>query len=55
LSAFPFSQGIDLKQNMRYAKYVLPVVFVFLAVALWSPNILKQGTERIVYYDKQFK
>jgi hypothetical protein len=55
LSVFNFSQSIDFKQNKKYLYYTLPVLLIFLAVAYSAPDILKQGTERVVYYDKQFK
>jgi hypothetical protein len=55
LTAIPFSTGIDLKKNWKYVKFVAPVVVAFLAVLIFFPSIIKQGTTRVVNYDKQFK
>lgn len=55
LSAIPFVNGINLKKNLVYAKYVVPVMGIFLLIAIAFPKIIKQGTERVVYYDKEFK
>lgn len=55
LSVVPFSSAIDLKENRRYAKYVLPLVLLFLILALFAPSLITQGTERVVNYDKEYK
>lgn len=55
LSAIPFVDGINLKKNLVYAKYVVPVMLVFLLIAIAFPKLITQGTERVVYYDQEFK
>lgn len=55
LTVVPFSSGIDFKKNMIYVKYVLPVALVFLLIAFVFPNVLKQGSERVVNYRQEFK
>lgn len=55
LSAIPFTSGINLKKNMVYVKYVLPVAVIFVLIALAFPKLLTQGTERVVNYQRQFK
>lgn len=55
LTVVPFSSGIDFKKNLIYVKYVLPVAFVFLLIAFLFPNVLKQGSERVVNYSQEFK
>jgi len=55
LSAIPFVNGINLKKNLVYAKYVLPVLLVFVLIAIVFPSLLTQGTERVVHFDRQFK
>lgn len=55
LTVVPFSSGIDFKKNMIYVKYVLPVALVFLLIAFIFPNVLKQGSERVVNYRQEFK
>lgn len=55
LSAIPFVNGINFRKNLVYAKYVVPVMIVFLLIAIAFPKLLTQGTERVVYYDQEFK
>lgn len=55
LSAIPFVNGINFKKNLVYAKYVVPVMVVFLLIAIAFPKLLTQGTEHVVYYDQEFK
>ncbi len=54
LSVVPFSSGIDLKKNLIYVKYVLPIAFVFVLIALAFPNVLTQGSQRVVNYRQEF-
>jgi hypothetical protein len=55
LSVVPFSNGIDFRKNVVYLKYVAPLVLVFVFIAMFFPSFLKQGTERVVNFDKEFK
>lgn len=55
LSVVPFSNGINLRANVVYLKYVLPVLAVFLLIAIFFPSIISQGTKRVVNYSKEYK
>lgn len=55
LSAFPFLNGINLRKNVIYVKYVLPIFLLFFVILLFYPKLLTQGSERVVYYNQQFK
>ncbi|MES2589852.1 MAG: hypothetical protein V4622_12810 [Bacteroidota bacterium] len=55
LSAFSFVNGIDLKKNYVYVRYVLPLVFIFSSLVIFYPKIISQGTKRVVNYTKEFK
>lgn len=55
LSAVPFVNGINFKKNLVYAKYVVPVMVIFVLIAVAFPKLITQGTERVVYYDREFK
>lgn len=55
LSVVPFASAIDLKDNKRYAKYVAPLVLLFILIAFFAPSLITQGTERVVNYDKEYK
>lgn len=54
LNKVPFIGAIDLNDNWRYLKFVLPVVVVFFLVLLFNPQIISQGTNRIVNYSTEF-
>lgn len=54
LSPIPFSSAIDFRKNKRYLKYAIPPVLALLAIIIISPAILKEGTERIVLFDREF-
>ncbi len=55
LTIVPFSSGIDFKKNVVYLKYVLPVALVFILFTLIFPNVLKQGSERVVNFRQEYK
>jgi len=55
LSVVPFASAIDLKENRRYVKYLLPVFALLVVIGVAAPSMLTQGTERIVNYDEEFK
>lgn len=55
LSIIPFKEGIDFKKNRIYFKYVLPIIGVFILLCLFFPNVLTQGTKRVVNYQKIYK
>src|SRR5690606_11721542 len=54
LSVVPFGSAIDLKENLRYLKYVVPVVLLFLGVVVFVPDLLSEGSKRVVNYNKVF-
>ena len=54
LSVIPFSSAIDLRENRRYLKYLLPVLLLFLGIAIANPKWFTEGTERVFYYDQEF-
>ncbi|MBI1836942.1 MAG: hypothetical protein HYR91_06715 [Flavobacteriia bacterium] len=55
LTAIPFTTAIDIKENKRYLKYIIPLLLIFLAVGIFVPTLFQQGTERVVNYSQEFK
>jgi len=55
LSVVPFASAIDLKENKKYAKFLIPLFLVFVIVGIAAPSLFTQGTERVVNYTKEFK
>jgi len=55
LSVIPFANAINLTENKKYARFLLPIFCVFVIIAVAAPKWLTQGTERVVNYDKEYK
>ena len=54
LSAIPFTTGINFKDNKKYLKFLLPIIIMLVLVAFLKPNILSDGSERIVNYNSTY-
>lgn len=50
----PFADAIDLKENNKYAFWLLPIVLIFASLFYWSPGVFKQGTERVLNFSQDF-
>ncbi len=54
LSPVPFAQVIDLRENKRYFRYLVPVVVVFGIVLLAAPSIITDAGQRVIRYSEAF-
>jgi hypothetical protein len=54
LSVVPFATAIDLKENKKYAKYLIPLFLLMVMIGIAAPGLFTQGTERVVNYSKEF-
>ncbi|UKN00549.1 hypothetical protein K6119_12480 [Paracrocinitomix mangrovi] len=54
LSVVPFSTAIDLSENKKYLRFLLPIFFGILLIGFLNPNIFTDGSERIVNFDKEY-
>jgi hypothetical protein len=57
LRPVPFTTAVDLNENRKYLKYLVPVFLIaFTIVVIW-PNIISRSTTRLVnyqtYYEKE--
>jgi hypothetical protein len=50
-----FSNAIDLRQNRRYIKFLLPPLFLFLFIIIAAPNIIEEGTSRLYHNNTTFE
>lgn len=50
-----FETAINYNSQRQYLKYLIPVFIGFLAIAWFIPQILTQGTSRVIQYSKEFK
>lgn len=54
LKPVPFNAAIDIRENLKYLKYVGPVLFLFLTTYIIWPHIINKGTERLVNYQAYY-
>ena len=54
LSVVPFSKAIDLKENRKYLRFLIPIFMTVMIVGIVNPNIFKDGTERVVNFDQEY-
>lgn len=55
LSVIPFKNAIEISENKKYLKYLVPLFLCFLLIAIFIPSVITQGTEHVVYYNQEFK
>jgi hypothetical protein len=55
LKPVPFSSAIQFSKNLRYLKFTIVPIFIFLFILIWSPDILGDGAERVLNFNKEFK
>lgn len=57
LKPVPFTTAIDLSENRRYLKYVLPLMLLTLLIVVVWPQVISKSTRRLVnyqtYYEKE--
>jgi hypothetical protein len=54
LSAVPFSAGIDIKENRKYLRFLLPIFLVITVIALLKPRLFLEGSERLVNFNTEY-
>ncbi|MES2566252.1 MAG: hypothetical protein V4565_05265 [Bacteroidota bacterium] len=55
LKPVPFTSAINLNENRQYLKFALPPVILLLLICIIKPNIITDGTERIMYHQTYFE
>ena len=50
----PFKAAIDLRQNKKYLKYVLPPLLLFLSVLVFDSRIIWDSTYRLINNNQEF-
>ncbi len=55
LKPVPFSDAIDLRENKRYLKIVMPPLVVILLLLIAAPSVLTESTSRIVRHGEDFE
>lgn len=54
LAPIPFSRAINLKLNTRYLRYLAVPFGLFLLIGFINPDILKQGSVRLINFRQDF-
>ncbi|MBX3105537.1 MAG: hypothetical protein BWX95_00911 [Bacteroidetes bacterium ADurb.Bin141] len=54
LNPVPFSGAIDLSKNKKYLPYALLPLGVLVFILFAAPNIIKDGTTRLVHYNETY-
>ncbi len=54
LSPLPFSSVINFKDNLKYLKWLIPPLSVFIIVFIFIPELFQSSTKRIIKYDQSF-
>lgn len=55
LKPIPFTSAINISENKKYLKYVLPPLFLTIAIAIIWPNIITKSTTRLVHHQTYFE
>jgi len=55
LKPIPFTSAIDISENKKYLKFALPPIALMLLVLAIKPNIITDGTERMVFHQTYFE
>ncbi|HKK73555.1 MAG TPA: DUF4175 family protein [Saprospiraceae bacterium] len=50
----PFKSAINLSHNRKYLRYALPPLLLLIILLFAAPSMIKDGTERLVRYGKEF-
>ncbi len=54
LQHVPFENAVDLRENVRYLKFLLVPVAAILLLSLFNSAIFTQSTQRIVQFNREF-
>jgi hypothetical protein len=55
LNVIPFTSAINLSANRKYVRYLIPLFVLFVVVGVASPELFREGTNRVVNYTQEFK
>ncbi len=51
----PFTAAVDLRGNRKYLRYLAAPLLVFIAIMLAAPNIIRDGTTRLIYNNDHYE
>ncbi|MCD4734400.1 MAG: hypothetical protein K8R53_00005, partial [Bacteroidales bacterium] len=54
LTPVPFTTAINLKDNIRYTRYLLPPVVVLIILIFAAPSFITEPSSRLIQHSEQF-
>ncbi len=56
MGSIPFADSINIKENnKKYFSWLLPIFLFLIALGIFKPGVITQGTERVVNFSTEFK
>ncbi len=55
LKPIPFTNAVDLKANKKFLKYLIIPFIILVLIGLINPAIFKDGTQRLIAHNSDFK
>lgn len=55
LKPVDFSFAIDLTRNRKYLRYLAPPALILLFIIIAAPNVIKEGTKRLLHNDTYYE
>ncbi len=54
LSVVSFTDAIDLRQNRKYVRYVLPPLLLIFIILFWSPKFFTESSARLLHFNQEY-
>ncbi|NCD41138.1 MAG: hypothetical protein EOL88_03510 [Bacteroidia bacterium] len=55
LRPVPFHRAVNLKSNLKYLKFVVPALLVFVLLWLLNPSFLTDSGDRLIHYNQEYE
>jgi hypothetical protein len=55
LKLIPFQAAVQLQENKRYLKYLIPLFLLFVLIGIAAPRLYKESVDRVVHFNTVFK
>ncbi len=55
ISVVPITQAVDLRQNRKYLRYLMPLLLAGIFILVAAPNVFRDASERLLQPTKTFE
>lgn len=55
LSPVPFHLAVNFRSNVKYLRFVLPLVAIFVLIWWLKPSFVSDTSQRIIHYNQEYK